>query len=146
MKNGKLIGMLSIPVAALALALALGTAAAQVTKGKSRLMATKHLMRGLMNVHCGGIKKGLEAGPSKDKDWEELETHAALINEASYVLMDDGRCPDATWAEAASKTLRQGSAEVLKAVGAKDLEGAKKAFESMTGGCAACHKAHRKSQ
>ncbi len=118
---------------------------AQIKKGKTRLMQTKHLMKGVMKEHCGALKKGLDAGPSKDADWEDLELHAALLNEASYILLDDGRCPDATWAEAASKTLRQGSADVLKAVGAKDAEAAKKAFGGLTGACEACHKAHKKS-
>ena len=121
-----------------------GGIGAQVKKGKSRLMLTKHLMGGLMKVHCGGLKKSLDAGPADDKAWAELATSAALINEASYILMDDGRCPDGTWADAATKTLRQGSADVLKAVDAKDLEAVKKAFGEMTKACESCHKAHKK--
>src|SRR5271166_2892428 len=81
------------------------TAVAQVKKGKTRLLATKQLMKGLVQPSCGAIGEGLKAGPADDKAWEDLATKAALLNEASYVLMDDGRCPDADWANA-DKTLR----------------------------------------
>jgi hypothetical protein len=119
-------------------------AVAQVKKGKTRLLETKQLMSAVVKLHCGGIKKGLEAAPADDKAWAELATSAALLNEASYVLMDDGRCPDGAWAEAATKLLRDGSAKVHAAVAAKDFEGAKKAFGDMTKACEGCHKAHKK--
>jgi cytochrome c556 len=61
----------------------------------------------------------------------------------SYLLMDDGRCPDAVWAGAA-KDLREGSAAVLAAAEKKDVESAREAFKKVTGACAACHKEHKK--
>lgn len=131
---------------ALILALTGGVVFGQVKKGKTRLMKTAQWMKGVMKPHCTALKKGLEAGPSNEDAWEELATHTALINEASYLLMDDGRCPDGVWADAASKTLRQGSANVLKAIEAKDLGVAKTAFEAMTQGCAACHDKHREKK
>ena len=67
---------------------------AQVKKGKTRPMMTKHLMRGLVSLHCKALKEELGAGPTSDKAWDSLEVHAALLNEASYILMDDGRCPE----------------------------------------------------
>lgn len=146
MKNLRFIGVLFL-LGGLVVLLSVGdTSTAQVKKGKTRLMLTKHLMKGLNGLHCGALKKELDAGPSSDKAWESLETHAALLNEASYILMQDGRCPDATWANAASKTLRQGSADVLKAVEARDADAAKEAFGAMTKACGACHKAHRKKK
>ena len=60
--------------------------------------------------------------------------------------MDDGRCPDGVWAEAASKTLRKGSADVLAAIESKDLSAAKLSFASMTKACAACHNAHKEKK
>lgn len=132
--------------ATLTFLLAVGAVTAQVKKGKTRAMTTAQWMKGVMKPHCTSLKNGLEAGPSKDEAWEELAGHAALINEASYLLMEDGRCPDAIWAEAASKTLRDGSAAVLKAIEAKDAATAKAAFEKMTKGCAACHEKHREKK
>lgn len=117
---------------------------AQAKKGKSRLMLTKHLMQGIVKPHCTSLKKGLDAGPSTDEAWEDLALHALLLNEGSYALMADGRCPDGVWADAASKTLRQGSENVVKAIEAKDLAAAKKAFGAMTKSCKACHDKHKK--
>lgn len=87
-----------------------------------------------------------DAGPAKDEDWQNVEMRAALLNEASYVLMDDGRCPDAVWADAATKKLRPASADLLAAAKEKNLENAKKAFGTLTGACKDCHTVHRKTQ
>jgi cytochrome c556 len=118
---------------------------AQVTKGKTRAALTKHLMAGINKVHSGELKKLLDAGAPDAKAWASIELSAALLNEASYILMEDGRCPDGVWSDAASKTLRGASADVLKAAAAKDLEAAKKAAGEIGKACGACHKAHKKS-
>ena len=133
-------------VAGIVVAVLFGTNAgnAAVTKGKERPLLTKQLMKGLVAAQCGALKKGLDAKPADDKAWDAVALSAALLNEASYALMADGRCPDGTWATAASQTLRQGSADVLAATEAKDLDAANAAFGNMTQACAACHKAHKK--
>lgn len=133
-------------VASIAVAILLGTnvVRAQVTKGKERPILTKQLMKGLVAPQCGALKKALDAQPADDKAWDAVALSAALLNEASHALMADGRCPDGTWATAASQTLRQGSADVLAAAEAKNLDAANAAFGNMTQACAACHKAHKK--
>lgn len=118
-------------------------ATAQVTKGKTRPLTTKQLMGGLVKPNCGGVGDGLKEAPKDDAGWAALATKAALLNEASYILMDDGRCPDATWAGAA-KALREGSAAVLAKIEAKDVPGATAELQTMTKSCAECHKAHKK--
>ncbi|MBM3840435.1 MAG: cytochrome c [Verrucomicrobia bacterium] len=132
--------------ATLTILLAVGGVTAQVKVGKTRPMKTAQWMKGVMKPHCTALKDGLNAGPSKDETWAELAVHAVLINEASYLLMEDGRCPDGVWANAAGKTLREGSAEVLKAIEAKDVAAAKTAFDQMTKACAACHDKHREKK
>lgn len=122
--------------------LAWQSALAQIKKGKTRPAATKFLMRGINQPNCASLAKLLKETPSDDKTWETISCHAALLNEMSYVLMEDGRCPDATWANGA-KTLREGSAALLAAAEKKDVEAARAAFKTLTAGCAACHKAHR---
>ena len=116
---------------------------AQVKQGKTRPMKTKHLMKGLNGPCCGGIGEGLKAGPADDKAWDDLIMKAALLNESSYILMEDGRCPDGEWAKAAT-TLREESATLLAKLEAKDKEGAQAAFGAMTAACGGCHKAHNK--
>ena len=122
---------------------AVQTAEAQKTKGKTRLALTKYLMRGINQANCAALGKELKEAPADDKAWEAVTQYASLLNEASYLLMDDGRCPDGTWAGAA-KTLREGSAKVLEAAKAQDAKEAQAAFKMVTGACAACHKAHKK--
>jgi len=126
------------------LLLAGGSVSAQKTKGKTRQAVTKYLMAGISKPHCsalGGQFK--DSGPADDKAWDAAACHAACLNELSYALMEDGRCPDSFWAEGA-KQLREGSALVLSAAKQKNLSAAKSAFKSLAEGCATCHKAHRK--
>jgi cytochrome c556 len=103
-------------------------------------------MRGISKPHCQGLETLLkDAGPADDKAWETAQCHASCVNEVSFLLMDDGRCPDKTWADAA-KSLRAGAQSTLEAAEKKDLEGARKGFQMVKDACAACHKAHKKSQ
>ncbi len=118
-------------------------ATGQVKKGETRLLLTKQLMGGLVGPNCKGLGDGLKEAPADDKAWAALATKAALLNEASYVLMADGRCPDGVWAGAAT-ALREGSAAVYEKIEAKDAEGAQAAFKTMTQACGTCHKAHKK--
>jgi hypothetical protein len=118
-------------------------AEAQKTKGKTRSAETKFLMRGVNQPHCAALGKLLKDGPADDKAWETALCHASILNEMSYVLMDDGRCPDKVWAGAA-KTLRECSAKVIDATKAKNVDDARTAFKALTSACATCHKEHKK--
>ncbi len=122
------------------------TLTAQVKQGKSRPLKTAQLMKGVMKPNCTQLKNGLDANPADDKAWAKLALNAALINELSYTLMADGRCPDGTWAKSASDTLRNCSSAILKAVEAKNVDEAKKAFTGLTKACSGCHKAHKKKK
>ena len=116
---------------------------AQVTQGKTRPMKTSHWMAGVMKTHSGALRKGLSSAPADDKAWKALEVSAGLMNESSYVLMADGRCPDGVWLNAVEKTLREGSASLLKAIEAKDVAAAKTALGAMSRSCKECHTKHR---
>ena len=117
---------------------------AQIKKGKTRAAATKYLMRAVNQPMCAGLDASLKgSGPADDKAWDTAMCQASVLNEISYALMEDGRCPDAAWANAA-KDLKEGSASVLAALEKKELEGARTAFKTVTGACGSCHKAHRK--
>lgn len=116
---------------------------AQIKKGKTRAASTKQLMGGLVKPQCAALGDALKTAPADDKAWDELALKAALLNETGYLLMDDGRCPDGVWAGAA-KALREGSADVLAKLEAKDHAGAQAAFQNVTKSCGECHKAHKK--
>jgi hypothetical protein len=120
----------------------LGTEAqAQKTKGKTRAALTKQLMKGIVGANCGDLKKALDA---EVPNWEDISLKAALLNEAGHFLMDDGRCPDGEWANAA-KALQTQSAAVLAAAEKMDAKAARESFGKLTSeACAVCHKAHKK--
>ena len=139
----KWVAVLTGVTLSLGLLLLQDSASAQNTKGKTRAAATKYLMRGINQPNCAGLGTLLkDSGPTDDKAWETAVCQASILNEMGYLLMDDERCPDGAWA-AAAKDLREGSALVLVALEKKDVDGAKVAFKTVTGACAACHKAHR---
>lgn len=117
---------------------------AQVKKGKTRPLTTKRMMSGLIGPQTGVLRQGLQgAGPADDKAWESLAVSAELLNESGHLLMEDGRCPDKTWADA-SKALQDGAAAVLAKVEAKDAAGAREALTMVAGSCKSCHMAHKK--
>ena len=69
-----------------------------------------------MRPNCAGLGKLLKGdGLADDKAWDTAACHASCLNEMSYLLMSDGRCPDGFWAKAAKTTLREGSAEAMAA-------------------------------
>ncbi len=129
-------------VAVAVLVLAASTMAA-VQKGKSRILKTSQLMGGVMKPHCTDIKNALKAGPADADAWDDLAMHAAVLNEISYTLMADGRCPDKIWADAVKTQLAAGSAEIVAAAEAKDVDAAQKGFKTMTASCKACHNEHK---
>lgn len=118
---------------------------AQIQKGKTRPLDTRNWMRAVNQPYCKALGDLLkEPGPADGKAWEMAAQHAQVLNEAGHVLMADGRCPDATWLNAA-KDLREGSEAVLKAVEAKNAAEARTAFKTVLNACQGCHSAHRKS-
>ena len=110
-----------------------------------RVAKAGDIMAGIHKVHCGALKKALDAGPESDKDWKTVGVHAAMMNEAGHILMQDGRCPDAVWAKACA-TLRDGSDKVSAAIESKNLAEAKAGFGAMVASCKACHSKHRKKK
>ena len=118
-------------------------ASGQKTKGKTRLAPTISLMQGIMNPNCTALEALLKGeGPKDLRSWGKVQLHAAVLNEMSYVVMEDGRCPDKVW-KGAAETLRKCSAKVLEAGEAKDAKAAQAAFKNLTNACNTCHKAHR---
>ena len=91
MKNGRWGSLLVMLCTLAGVALLSTDASAQKTKGKTRPALTKHLMKGLVAANCGALKKDLDA---EKPNWDDIELHAALLNEAGYILLDDGRCPE----------------------------------------------------
>lgn len=117
-------------------------ASAQVKHGKTRPAKTSHLMKAGIKPNCDALKKAVESAPTDAKAWRALGGNAAMLNEISYALMDDGRCPDAKWADA-NQLLQTGSADMLKAIESQNHAALKTAFGTAMKSCKACHDAHK---
>ena len=121
-----------------------GSSIAQIKIGKSRPLTTKQLMAGSIKPSHTALGNLLQGnGPADEAGWANAATQAALLNESTYTMMDDGRCPDQAWYDACM-TMRKSSVTILEKVAAKDAAGAREAFTAFTGGCKACHTAHKK--
>ena len=124
--------------------LSLSQGLAQVKKGKTRPMTTEQLMEAIVKPHMTALKKGLiESKPETDKDWKHLALSAALLNESSYIMMADDRCPDKIWADACTKDLREGTAAALAGIKDKDIEATLEGFKKAGASCKACHTEHK---
>lgn len=143
-QNGWIRKAVTFGVAASLSLAVIGIAQAQVKQGKTRALKTGQLMKLVVKPQCDALKKALVDGaPASEEAWDSVAASAALLNETSFILMDDGRCPDGVWADATTKALREGSASVLKAAEAKDAAAAKAAFGAMTKSCGGCHEKHK---
>lgn len=119
---------------------------AKVKKGDSRPLSTANWMKNVVKPHCNDLKKEIAAGPKTDEDWESLIEHAEILNETSYILMEDKRCPDSVWADSSSKTLRSGSDALIAAAKAKNAQASDEAFKSMMKSCKECHNKHKEKK
>lgn len=128
--------------AAILIAVGATLATAQVKQGKTRPARTSQLMKGAIKPNCDALKKAVETAPADEKAWKALASSAGVINEMSYALMEDGRCPDSKWADA-DKKMQEGSADLLKAISTKDHAALKTAFGKTMQSCKACHDAHK---
>jgi hypothetical protein len=108
-----------------------------------RVATIKFIMSGIHNPHCSALGTLLKGeGPKDDKAWAEVALHAALLNESGHLLVENNRCPDGVWADAAAK-LRDGTAGVFVAAGKKELKAAQDSFAAVGAACAACHAKHK---
>lgn len=117
---------------------------AKVEKGETRPLSTETWMGHVVKPNCKDLKKKIALGPKTDDDWQALIEHAEILNETSYILMEDKRCPDKVWADSASKTLRNGSDALITAAKAKDAKATEAAFKGMMKSCKECHTKHKK--
>ena len=111
-------------------------------KGKTRPLTTAQLMSGLVKPQFVALKTALEKGPKDEDSWKAVAVHAALLNESSYIMMADGRCPDDIW-EKGCKEMKSGSDAVIKHINAKDAKAALEAFAGIQASCKTCHTEHK---
>lgn len=109
-------------------------------KGKTRPLTTAQLMSGLVKPQLVAVQGHVadEKTPEGEDGWKSLTTSIALLNESSYTMMEDGRCPDKSWADAC-EILRKATEQGLEAAAKKDAAGVRASIEGITASCKACH-------
>jgi cytochrome c556 len=104
-----------------------------------QIMATAH--KPLMDSLAAMSKAG---GPKDDKEWELAETQAAMLSEATQLLLLGNRPLDQdVWVKSSEK-LQAVTADSAKAAHEKDLEAWKTSVGAIGGNCRNCHTVHRK--
>lgn len=109
----------------------------------SRPLKTSTVMKFVTKPHCDALKKIFEKGPKTSEDWDALIEHSEVLSEVSYILMEDGRCPDYVWEGAATQTLRNCAKAIIAASERRNVVVAQGAFEKLTESCTSCHDAHK---
>lgn len=109
-----------------------------------RVATIRHLMSGLNQPNCAGLGEALKGeGPKDEKAWSDVVRFAALLNEVGFLLLDNKRCPDEVWKNAAVN-LRENAAKVVHAGTIKNLDDARTGFKGVASACGACHQVHKK--
>ena len=112
--------------------------------GEPRVAKIQHIMAGIQQPGMQRLQRGIRgSGPADDEGWGLIGLHSALMNEVSFMLMQNDRSKDAVWAKAAAD-LRAASAAVNAAAGKKDLATVREGVQAMGGACKSCHDVHRK--
>jgi hypothetical protein len=111
--------------------------------GDSRPLKTSTVMKFVTKPHCDALKKIFEKGPKTSEDWDALIEHSEVLSEVSFILMEDGRCPDYVWEGAATQTLRNCAKAIIAASERRNVVVAQGAFEKLTESCTSCHDAHK---
>ena len=127
--------------------LAFTVSSSQVTaqkKGKTRPLTTAQMMSGLVKPQLVSLQGHVadEKTPEGEDGWKALTTSIALLNESSYMMMEDDRCPDKKWADACD-ILRKGTESALQKAAKKDAAGVRESIAGITASCKACHSEYK---
>jgi len=109
----------------------------------ARPLKTSTVMKVVTKPHCDALKEIFKRGPKTSEDWDALIEHSEVLSEVSYILMEDGRCPDYVWEGAATQTLRNCAKAIIAASERRNVVVAQGAFEKLTEACTSCHDAHK---
>jgi len=116
-------------------------AAAYAAEGP-RTAAVKDIMGGIVGPNFGSLNMALR-GELTDETKAAALRSAALLNEASHVLVDNQRSKGEPW-NAGAAGLRTNSAMVTEKLNAGDVEAARAAAMQIGAqGCRVCHSMYR---
>ncbi len=132
---------------AMALAVTLVAAAESQQEHAYKKAASVHdLMEYMVKPAMDKIKAFGEAGgPSGKDEWQKAFGAVSMVNEASQLVLMDGRAKDDAWKDGAAKVVA-GSREAMMGAYRMDAAGFNSSLKAMRGGCKTCHDVHKKDE
>ena len=104
------------------------------------------LMAYMVKPAMDKIKVYREAGgPSEKDDWKAAFGAISMVNEASQLVLMDGRAKDDAWRDGAAKVIAA-SQEAMMGAYRMDSAGFNKALKGVSAGCKTCHDVHKKKK
>lgn len=143
-----MISSLRLTAAALGSALAVAAGVAlfasrAVAADGERVATISDIMNSISKSNMGRISSAVKkSAPTSDKGWLAIERAGAMLNEVSFIIVQEDRVIDDVWKKAAGE-LRAASAQLAVAAKAKDFAGVKAAVPKIGASCKSCHDVHR---
>ena len=104
------------------------------------------LMEYMVKPAMAKIKGYREAGgPANKKEWQKAFGAVSMVNEASQLVLMDGRVKDDAWEQGAEQVIAAARDAMMGAY-RMDADGYNKGLKAMTGGCKTCHDVHKKDK
>lgn len=88
---------------------------------------------------------GEAGGPSGRDEWQKAFGAVSMVNEASQLVLMDGRAKDEAWEDGASKVVAA-SRDAMMGAYRMDADGFNAGLKAMRGGCKTCHDVHKKDK
>ena len=88
---------------------------------------------------------GEAGGPSGRDEWKAAFGAVSMVNEASQLVLMDGRVKDDAWRDGATKVVAATRDAMLGAY-RMDAQGYNKGLKAMRAGCKTCHDVHKKDE
>ena len=140
--------MRTILIAGLMASLGAGSSSAANNGGHTykKVAAVPVLMEYMVKPAMDKIKAFREAGGPSDKDeWKEAYEAITVVNEASQLVLMDGRIKDDVWADGASQ-VAAGARDAAMGAYRMDPDGYNGGLKAMSAGCKTCHDVHKKKK
>ncbi|MDE0124984.1 MAG: hypothetical protein OXN97_10455 [Bryobacterales bacterium] len=108
--------------------------------------AVNDLMEYMVKPAMDKIKAYGEAGGPSDKaEWQSAFGAVSMVNEATQLVLMDGRVKDEAWRDGAMKVVAA-TRDAMMGAYRMDADGYNKGLKAMRGGCKTCHDVHKKDE
>lgn len=106
--------------------------------------SVEDLMAYMVKPAMDSVKAFGEAGgPSGRDEWKKAFGAVSMVNEASQLVLMDGRVKDDAWRDGATKVVAATRDAMLGAY-RMDVAGYNQGLKAMRAGCKTCHDVHKK--